>query len=476
MDGRRRWGSLMAVLFAVAVATQASAQPATALREDDIYETYTQIRATFETDRSEYDTGPSLLRFLYSALEQMSGVPVEEEERFQVCAALVGMDGTPRLDGGGSLLSSLDSYPFDRPREVAVGHYEFPSNRTDFVVIDEFDLLALAVSIQLRLDFTDVEGFGIEPSWSSLYGFRVDVTGEPRDPGATSVPHGHLVAFHLLEHFPEGTRITKVALKSERHLELEIRRSGNPDAYARLHLIDIDFDDVETIRDAVQTHGSADPDFDRSVVMSWGLVDCALASRYAALPAGGPYATLAEYLTATLAASTDSGLTTLLRGLCASFEQSIAQHFDRDGFRCADASEEELALIGTLGVLVEGDVRSAEDVGWTQGSVRTRFYASAGNQALGFPMPPAAWPDVVGVEACTSSSNGARDLLFSNGGGSPAALALGAWFGTPEFAKDSSVLGYWGTSFAAPAAAFLAADDPSGGFGQDPAYANLCAY
>jgi len=402
-----------------------------------------------------------------------------------VCVDLVGTGGHPRLDGGGSLLGGMLA-PFQDPDVLARVTQVFPVGATDVVIIDEFDLVALAVSIQLRVAMGEglfrADDLVTSALWPAAYGFRLDLA-DPRAPEETDVPHGHLVAFHALAHVAGDAQVARVVLVAEGHLEILIE-SG--DDALRLHLVDVDFDDVATIQDALLIHGRADSEWPRFVVMSWGLVDCALAARYASQPeaAGAPmFDTLADYLTATLKASPDTGLEALLRGLCLPFEGTIAPYFGPN-FSCAGANGEELALIGTMGVFAEVDARSAEVLGWTPPVGGTRFYAAAGNQALDFAMPPAAWPHVVAVEACTRRGDGLRDTRFSNRGRGepdfPAARALGAWFASPERIVGANgrwaPLGYWGTSFATPAAALFAAADAQGdrGASPDPDVANWC--
>jgi subtilisin family serine protease len=132
------------------------------------------------------------------------------------------------------------------------------------------------------------------------------------------------------------------------------------------------------------------------------------------------------------------------------------------------------------------DVRAQEAVGWSGQPGGVRYFAAAGNQGFAFPMPPAAWPGVIGVEACSGTSM-ERDTRFSNRGtttasvAQPAHRARGAYFASPE-ALDGAALVYWGTSFAAPSAAVHAATEPprldaSGqavAFPVDPEYANWC--
>lgn len=491
---RRSWHLLLVGLL-LSLCGTASAQGFGLARTGGIEALYEYLREQFESARGPNDLGPRLLSDLYLGLGARTGTPVDEEDRFQVCVELVGTGTKPRLDGGGDLLTVLDRQE-DRDRLTSgVPARGLPDGHTEFVVIDEFDLLALTVSLDLHRRLQPQSGLftsnvlddGDRSHWRPFYGFRLDVV-DPRAPEATVVPHGHLVAFHALAHFGRA-EIVDVILESERHAIVSL--ATQDDRTVRLHLLDVDFDDVATIREAVRTvpslggpHGPV-PTF---VIMSWGLVDCALADRYAAEGSTTPvgeFDNLADYLAAVFAASDGTAVATLLRGLCEAVEPIVAPIIG-GGFTCTNASPAQLAEIGSIGVLAEMDVRAQEAVGWSGQPGGVRYFAAAGNQGFAFPMPPAAWPGVIGVEACSGTSM-ERDTRFSNRGtttasvAQPAHRARGAYFASPE-ALDGAALVYWGTSFAAPSAAVHAATEPprldaSGqavAFPVDPEYANWC--
>ncbi len=485
MQRLRRWSLVLLVGALASFVGSASAQGVGLFRALGAELLYEQLRERFASERDPADPGPQLLANLYLGLEAFTGQAVPEDDQFQVCVELVGTGTTPRLDGGGGLLTVRSS---DQALTTSsVPPLGLPRAATDLVIVDEFDLLALTVSLELhrRLlpDNLLLTGSELEhaPHWSAFYGFRLAIV-DPPAPETTVVPHGHLVAFHALAHFGVAA-IEKVVLVSDRHAVVTVASAPDPEApRVRVHLLDVDFDDVATIRDAVQaipTLGDPLQPTPTFAVLSWGLVDCALSERYTAHDgdaSGEEFETLAEYLEVVFATSDGPGAIALLAGLCEAFEDVIEQHLS---ITCDVATPEQLAAIGTIGVLAEMDVRASEAVGLPQPSERIRYFAAAGNQGMVFPMPPAAWPGVIGVEACTGTVRW-RDEGYSNRGttspsaSQPAQRARGAYFASPE-SVDNDTLVYWGTSFAAPSAAVHSATDTTGkATNVDPEDANWC--
>ena len=86
----------------------------------------------------------------------------------------------------------------------------------------------------------------------------------------------------------------------------------------------------------------------------------------------------------------------ILIQLCNAFIVPVRSALGEE-FSCADTQ----ALVGLATIVLIADVaaRSAFEIRWDPGA-NARYFASAGNQGLAIPMPPAAWPGVYGVEAC----------------------------------------------------------------------------
>lgn len=396
--------------------------------------------------------------------ESVTGGGVARFDEDDVCAYLVGTGGTkPRLDGGGDLLSVFDQ---EWPAVAAIGRAthrvegygdaeQFDGGLT-LVVIDDFNLEALAVSVMRLLETGAVpvdattEGNDL---WRAVVAYRFDLQ-QVLDPEAAYVPHGHLVAYHALSLLPTGSRIKSVAMPKNDHVVLEVAHvhpSGSTQTLA-VHLFDIDFDDVQSIRNAMYESGQLGA---ATVVLSWGLVDCFLARAYEETGTG---ATLAEYIAERLHGRPD--VEHLVRRLCAALAPTVAQELDAPD--CAEADFDAIALLGPLAYFSGLTERTATAVDLPE-FVGQTYFAAAGNQKLGFPMPPAAWRGIHAVEACavsTTTPEGPGRAWFSNlgtmapGDDARAVTALGAWFPTDEVRRGSTMqLGYWGTSFAAPAAA-----------------------
>ena len=398
-----------------------------------------------------------------------------QDGRYVVCASLPGTGGNPRVDGGGNprMDGGHGTHPGDwggtllapfPPVNATLWPYAAPDGhqvafppagtvgppRSRMAVIDAFDVDVLAaIGSGAQLDATDLWAVLI----ASLLGGRSDTS---------PVPHGNLVLYHLLAPWahPDG-------------LHVSFREAGNPrvlhlrgDTWAdaiELHLLEITYGDVTTIADAMQ---SAEALGDAVVVASWGLVDCTLAAGYHAQAeetraSGSAPASFFAYLAAALERSGEAA--ELLGALCDAFEEQITEAVG--SIDCRAPSNHDLLAVAALAQM---DARARQAVVW-QELGETVVFASAGNQGLPFPMPPAAWPGVVAVEACMAGEPDRR-AAFSNGGAVGfasefSAQALGAWFATPASGSTFETLGYWGTSFAAPAAAAAYAADPWSGTG-----------
>jgi hypothetical protein len=394
-----------------------------------------------------------------------------QDGRSTVCATLPGTGGNPRLDGGGN--PRLDGgfgmlrgdwggtllAPFPAARsplwsyDPGVDHeVGFPAPaalarpQLPLAVIDAFDAGALAAI-----------GGGAVLDAAGLWTVLV-ASGFGGRAEASPVAHGNLVLFHLLVQWAgEGSLEVGVpagvpAGTVPPTLHVRAPAWGAP---VEVHLLDIVYGDVGTIRDAMaaaQRLGGV------VVVASWGLVDCTLAAGYHAAAEGGRASTstpttFAAYVAAALQRSGRAA--ELMEALCVAFGVQIgtAVGYEVDCERIRD--------LLTVAALAQMDAVARQLIPWIGETV---VFASAGNQGLPFPMPPAAWPGVVGVEACIAGAPRERAAFSNVGttrhGGEPSARALGAWFSTPAVAANGEGLGYWGTSFAAPAAAAAYAADP----------------
>lgn len=409
-----------------------------------------------------------------SALHRIvtNAADAEPPDEDDVCAYLVGTGGTrPRLDGGGDLLSVRGQ---ELPEVGAIARSTFRIDgffdKAAIVIVDDFNLEAVAVSISTRIDRLGSvvvdETTEANDLWTAVVGYRFDLQEEP-DPESAFVPHGHLVAFHALSLLPQTSRITAVSMPTDDHVVLTV--VYEPDSATTgvltVHLLDIDFDDLVTIRNAMDESGQLGA---ATVVLSWGLVDCFLSRAY---EEAGTNSTLAEYVAEALRGNPD--VERLVVELC----DAIASTFGAEllGTSCESGDIATIAVLGPLAYFAGLNERTAAAIDLPE-LVGQSYFAAAGNQGLGFPMPPAAWLGIHAVEACVLNAASPPEAMrawFSNLGatseGDGVAVpvtALGAWFETVEVRKgETEVLGYWGTSFAAPAAAvqFLESGLPADG-------------
>lgn len=483
-----RW--TLGLLVAMVTASGAVAQPVPALATTaDGARIFEELVRVFEEELSSAShTGPylgaaaELRAMMYAGAANLGLTAVEADERGKICAYLVGGGGNPRLDGGGDLLAQRSPSEFPGSMVVRIGNPpgpmadRWPQPGRRIVILDEFDLTSLATSIRGLIDVhgeIPIQPQDASPSglWAALYGYLVALEGPAVLPSEVSVPHGHLVAFHALANLGPDGRITGVVLDRPPYhgFRRAILTVSNPSGSIEVHLVALDFEDLQGIGEALKGYISHDAD---SVVTSWGFVDCALKERFDEAVQGGSStaATIAEFWEEVFEASGE--VESLLQQLCTAFEDPMTRVLQGPP-NCG--SREGLVGLATVVMMADVSARSADSIGWNPDGA-TRYFASAGNQGLAIPMPPAAWPGVHGVEACVVPNPSAK-AWFSNAGavGSQSyARALGAWFGPPGgaggLAGGQSRSGYWGTSFAAPTVAVIASASPGleGSFFFDP--------
>ncbi len=183
-----------------------------------------------------------------------------------------------------------------------------------------------------------------------------------------------------------------------------------------------------------------------------------MAAGYEALPPDSDYGSIMEYFAAAIRAQPD--FVEFARGLCWIFDDAGAGQLLElaEGQSCEDLPEKQvvgLAAVTAVAGFSEFAV-GPDQIVWDPDPGCHVYFAAAGNQGLGFPMPPASWSGVRGVEANVLGET--NKASFSNVGSvtpvDDQVRALGAWFVSPEVhSTDEVPLGYWGTSFAAPTAA-----------------------
>lgn len=388
---------------------------------------------------------------LYAQVTQDESGEIPDE--FPICTYLVGTAGTvPRLDGGGEALAAFSSEfsAIDRIERSAYPLASFEDG-AQLVIVDHFVLDVLANSLETWGPLVVDASPPNDDLWSALVGFLLG----SEDPSQAFVPHGHVVAFHALSLLPPGAVISATRWESEYHYILDVERERGDGSVERLtvHLIDINFYSIETIKRAMGVVSLLGPP--AAVVMSWGLVDCFVRDAYLGTTAP---ATLAEYVSESLSGRED--VEELVLGLCSAVE-AVRTELDIDD--CEAENFERIAVLGPLAYFADLNKRSNEAVEGVPGG--HSYFAAAGNQGLSFSMPPAAWAGIHAVEACVLSDGGSAGLpWFSNrgttaeGDDAEPVSSLGAWFETVETREgeqggEPEVLGYWGTSFAAPAAA-----------------------
>ena len=453
---KSRWSSIQVFAFAIVVLGGVGfAQPEfrrPLLGSEWASRIFVVFDHAFATDAADRELGTEMIL----AMRSGAGVAVDDLSTQSTCAHVLGAGGNPKLDGGGNLLAVMPAAV--QPSFIVIEPEELASGMTPLVdtivIIDEFQLDVLRATIlstTLNMDEDDA----LQELWNTFYA-HVPADGD--------VPHGHLVAYHALAHL--GGTDAEITVDSTVAVDatLGLTVAFGDGRTVRVLLVTIAFDDLSslvTVRNVLSEFLEANA----VIVTSWGLVDCALGEGYAeaATEVSTPAdATFVEYLRSALAGGDAE---TQLESLCSAFEERINQAIAPESVDC-DGDFEALLDLGTIAAVAAMSVQASEDVGVRQdgdwANVTSGMFASAGNQGLAFPMPPAAWPGVIGVEACTPDQGRAS---FSNVGSLIPAFddqsvrALGAWFATNEWSGGTR-LGYWGTSFAAPAAAmFYAATD-----------------
>jgi hypothetical protein len=339
----------------------------------------------------------------------LSGNAPYEGEPSAICAFLVGGGGNPRLDGGGGLLGFRPPAAAAQPWVVQLGKHvglgpsadlwpEVPSDR--LVIIDQFELDDLVSSINDILEVSNAVTIapgdpGPSALWHAMYGYRlVRESSTPVD--EVEVPHGHLVAFHALAHLGPDANVVGVAHSDHGLHEvaiLSVERDGDTASAFEVHLVHVDFEEFESIESAINAYRGASANV---VVTSWGFVDCAIESHYRASDPAS-HDTITMFFQDALAASGQA--TGVLEGLCAALEEIITGILGSPP-DCRDI--DSLAELATIVWIADVSMRSERLLRWEPGGAR--FFASAGNQGLSIPMPPAAWPALIGVEACSGSS------------------------------------------------------------------------
>ena len=423
------------------------------------------VETVYRGIRDAPEIGVRVLEAMYEVLEARSdGSDVVRDE---VCGFLAGAGARPKLDGGGPMVQALDHAPGDASLVDAMGLQGFGFPQRPLVVIDEFDLTALVTSIHDSVHHEGPLQLGddaaYERLWTTTYRFMLDLDAS-RPPDEVAVPHGHLVLYHLLRALgPEGA-VSAAQVLGPGHAELVVRSGSGSQAHAEsVYLVSVDLGDIASVRAAL------DPTMipaDAAVVMSWGLVDCGLEARYGAEVLSDPdaaYRAFVEYMHDAIAESPHAAA--LFSELCAAHQVLLDAWPDGEDVRraCLTGDGGPAVAMLTMAALAAVDVRAANALADIESVVFVQpppvLFASAGNQGLGFPLPPAAWDGVHGVAACEHGTPGRAS--FSNVAGfehrpEERLLALGATFVAPPLVPGevpSTMRGYAGTSFAAPYAA-----------------------
>lgn len=402
-----------------------------------------------------------------------------------VCIHFAGAGANPRWDGGGGLVSTAIGPEADPRLAFAdailqvhewgdhVRHWAPQSGGgARIVIVDEFDLETL-------LGSGDASGsVDLRDAWTVLVD---DVKAARGDLSALaqSVPHGHFVLYHMLRTLEPAEAAPSIRVVDDGHGGARID-IGNATHAVTIHIVHVTFEDVASIRRGLVT--AADIARDTSgqpgiVNLSWALVDCAIEAAYRVSFDGSDTdehrQDFARYVASLVAKLDDDALSDLLTEICFVDEDLF---FDLTGVQeCSSVAEpRDLVAIVAIGALAASDVRARGEVEFDRLDVPhssdapPMFVAAAGNQGLSFPMPPAAWDGVLGVASCQppapqdagrfGMSFFSNVPAFAADGDVAGAIAVGAFF---ALRTDDTVggawIGYYGTSFAAPAvAAFIA--------------------
>ena len=402
-----------------------------------------------------------------------------------LCGFIGGSGGTSKLDGGG-WLEALNPREFDPVRDrtslvTTAGFLRQPPTR--LVVIDEFDLGALALELAESEagDFASLFlGTGIVEE--TTFGYEL--------------LHGHLVVHHVAALLDEmgyvpSTDFEAGDVESVPFLRLGFAKLGS-DAVV-VDLVDGRFDDLSSLQAALFAVARS-ADEPAAVVLSWGLTGCALRDAYAVrstrtdgLIQVTDFVSLSDFAVAVATAYdvivSNGGATPVTRSICDAVDAYSRFAVTRSsGIGCGDRDVRVVVattvLFGSYAVGAEAVFDEAAADGGRASADAHRYFAAAGNEGLPYPMPPASFDWVTAVAACKPT--GPARALFSNagdrygfGGAEVEVIALGAWFPAQIHRLDGRDLGYWGTSFAAPLAALAS------GVGREdaeipPVFATLC--
>jgi hypothetical protein len=268
--------------------------------------------------------------------------------------------------------------------------------------------------------------------------------------GYSVVMHGHLVLHHMLQlvigQASEGPITIVVSqIGASGAWRVDVSLPGNE---VRIDLHNMYYATLEGLQSALGVL----IDDDARIVMSWTLSNCALVDRYLAEGTVGsddaPRAdtrveSYAKFLIDLIGLAREGNEADLLHQLCLIMTDNADV--------CTDSF-----LLAVLLAFLEGRAESDVSELWfssNRASLWSRVFAAAGNHRLPFPLPPASWPVVYGVAACSPTLPG--NTWFTNRGDvvrDEHVLAPGAWYPV-RTAMNGAAIGYWGTSFAAPYAA-----------------------
>ena len=376
---------------------------------------------------------------------------------------LVGDGGSGRLVGDGGAVLQVRTVPYFidtdvvEPWALMPGHIDGASSGvvgTAFAIVDRFHFEMLPEREQVFNDRAEALAGAADLALAA----REEVNG------VVVVPHGHLVLHHMLQivvgQAPEGSQVglaVRVGDEDEPR-RVEVSWPGG-EAVVRIDLYPMRYESLEGLEYALKALAH---DEHARIVMSWTLSNCVLVERYinevdvdAERETGGVDRTdpvvesYASFLIDLIGLAREGDEAELLHELCAVLGGG--------DLPCTDSF-----LIAVLLAFLEG--RSESDAGVSPDDVQVlrRVFAAAGNHRLPFPLPPASWPHVHGVAACMPTLPG--NAWFTNRGDvvpDEHVLAPGAWYPVRAETDRENLLGYWGTSFAAPYAALaFTADAP----------------
>ena len=391
-----------------------------------------------------------------------------------VCATVVGMGGTAKIDGGGGLGRLVD--PFDADDDVldvawlaSVVGLPVPT----IVIVDEFELDGLGRAVRDGATFEPYVLAEVMADGAVLRSGSAHRAGATAEPYEIEVVHGHLILHHVLSILvAKGFDVEGVILGSagEPSMTLALAAGAEP---VLVHLYDIEFAGLFGLEEALdgisELQGASNGHPPLAVVISWGLTGCGLDAAYTdagdqgSITArnGTEIQTFIEYLYDAIVRLGDGSA--VVEEVCTGLQAITGP----DGGVDCKASEEQ-AMVATIVALARFERLAESAFGLRMPDdppVNTVFFAAAGNESFPVAMPPASFGSVLAVAACTPTSAYTSDRAwFSNVGDEHhaygEAVAPGGWFAAPSVAgvmreTDGAMpdLGYWGTSFAAPLAA-----------------------